>query len=114
MEKFEAIGVVETLYFTVALEMLDVMIKSSNVKFISKESALGGKLVTLFVGGKVAEVTDAIDIIKELGETKHKRHLKNAIVISKPHSEILKYIIPREVEDERHGRKQNKKNTTKK
>lgn len=100
MEKFEAIGVVETLYFAVALEMLDEMIKASNVEFISKESALGGKLVTLFVGGGISEVTNAIDVVKRLGEGKHEKHLKNAIVISKPHSEILKYIIPRELEDE--------------
>ncbi len=99
MEKFQAIGIVETLYFAVALEMLDEMIKASNVKFISKESALGGKLVTLFVGGGISEVTNAIEVVKSLGAGKHRNTLKNAIVITRPHREILNYIIPREKED---------------
>jgi len=60
MKKYEAIGVVETLYFAVALEMLDEMLKTSNVEFISKESTLGGKLVTLFVGGSISEVKNSI------------------------------------------------------
>jgi len=79
MKKYEAIGVVETLYFAVALEMLDEMLKTSNVEFISKESTLGGKLVTLFVGGSISEVKNSIEVVKRLGEEKHAKHLKNAI-----------------------------------
>lgn len=94
MKKYEAIGIVETLYFTVALELLDEMLKTSNVKFINKESDLGGKLVTLFVGGRISEVTSSIEAVKRLGQKKHYKHLKNAIVITNPHNEILKYIVP--------------------
>lgn len=96
MKTYEAVGVVETLYFTVAIEMLDEMLKSSNVEFLRKETTLGGKLITLFVGGSVSEVSNAIELVKKLGEGKHINHLKNAIVISKPHPEILKYLISSE------------------
>lgn len=101
MIKYEAIGIVETLYFAVALEMLDVMLKTSNVEFLNKESTLGGKLITLFVGGSISEVNNSIEAVKRLGQEKHAKHLKNAIVISKPHDEILKFIIPREAEEKR-------------
>ena len=96
MKNYEAIGIVETLYFTTALEMLDEMIKAAAVEFIGKESTLGGKLVTVFVGGGISEVKSSIEVVRRLGEGKHVKNLKNAIIISKPHREILKYILPGE------------------
>lgn len=92
--KIEAIGVVETQFFAIALEILDQMTKNAQIKVLSKESTLGGKLVTVIVGGSISDITEAIDVAKELGIRKHAKYLKNAIVITKPHKEIMKYITP--------------------
>lgn len=96
MEKYKAIGVVETLYFTIALELLDEMLKAADVEFLHKESALGGKLVTLFVGGTISAVTEAIKVVKEIGHQKRPEAFKNAIVITNPHKEIMKYVVPKD------------------
>lgn len=94
MKKFEALGVVETQYFTIAMELLDGMCKSSDVEFLTNENYLGGRLVTLIVGGSISDVTVAVDAAKQIAEGKENNPLKMALVITNPHAEILKYIIP--------------------
>ena len=94
MIKYDAIGIVETLHYAVAVEMLDEMLKSANVELIHKESALGGRLVTLFVGGKTSDVNEAIETANSVNDKKGGEVLKSAITISKPHEEIMKYIVP--------------------
>lgn len=96
MEKVDAIGVVETQYFTVAMELLDEMCKATNVTYLSSEKYLGGRLVTLVVGGSVSDVSTAIEIVKEIGLSKESSPVKMALVITNPHEEILRYIMPLE------------------
>lgn len=93
MKKYEALGVVETQYFTIAMELLDQMCKSSDVEFLANENYLGGRLVTLIVGGSVSDVTVAVEVAKQVAETKANQPLKMAIVINNPHAEIMKYIV---------------------
>lgn len=97
MQRMEAIGVVETLFYTVAIELLDRMQKGANVLFLRKESTLGGRLVTIVVGGKIADVTEAINIVRESAEEIKPHALKNAIVIANPHQEIMKYIVSKDM-----------------
>lgn len=94
MSKFEAIGLVEVTYFTNAIEILDAMIKTCNVQYLNSEKYLGGKLVTIIVGGSMSSVTSAIEAAKKLGENKELNPVKAGIVIGKPHDEIMKFIIP--------------------
>ncbi|WP_077210981.1 BMC domain-containing protein [Bacillus dakarensis] len=98
MKKFEALGVVETQYFTIAMELLDGMCKSSDVEFLTNENYLGGRLVTLIVGGSISDVSVAVNAAKQIAEGKENSPLKMALVITNPHAEIMKYIIPSERE----------------
>lgn len=94
MKQYEAIGVVEAQYFAVAMELLDEMCKSANVEFLASENYLGGRLVSLIIGGGFSDVTAAIEVVKQVCQQKESNPLKMALVISKPHSEIMKYILP--------------------
>ncbi|WP_349237131.1 BMC domain-containing protein [Bacillus sp. REN3] len=94
MIKYEAIGVIETQYFAVASEILDKVCKGANVEFLSSEKYLGGRLVSLIVGGSVPDIEAAIDIAKRVSEDKPGSPLKMALAITNPHEEIMKYIIP--------------------
>ncbi|MDZ5474061.1 BMC domain-containing protein [Bacillus sp. 31A1R] len=100
MKQYEAIGVIEAQYYTIAIELLDVMCKSSNVEFITSENYLGGRLVSLLVGGSISDVAAAVETVKQVCQQKETNPLKMAIVISKPHPEILRYIIPSSVKEE--------------
>lgn len=93
MKKHDAIGVIEVQYFTIAMEVLDKVCKTADVEFMASENKLGGRLVSLIVGGTLSDITEAIEAAKLYCENKKNNHLKNALVISKPHPEILKYII---------------------
>lgn len=100
MKKYEALGVVETQYFTIAMELLDQMCKSADVEFLASENYLGGRLVTLIIGGSVSDVTVAVDVAKQVAETKANQPLKMALVINNPHAEIMKYIISSQPQSE--------------
>lgn len=93
MKKYEALGVVETQYFTIAMELLDAICKSSDVEFLASENYLGGRLVTLVFGGSVSDITVAVETAKQVASEKANNPLKMALVISNPHPEIMKYII---------------------
>lgn len=93
MKNYEALGVVETQYFTVAMELLDQMCKSSDVELLASENYLGGRLVTLIIGGSFSDVDVAVQAAQRAAENKVNNPLKMALVISNPHSEIMKYIV---------------------
>lgn len=99
MSRYEAIGVVETQYYAVAMEMLDCMCKQANVQFLTSENYLGGRLVSLIVGGSIPDVAAAIDAAKRVNETKDNKPLKMALTITNPHEEILKYVVPQIMEE---------------
>lgn len=92
MKTYDAFGVVETQYFAVAIEMLDRMCKVSNVELVNSEKYLGGRLVTLIVGGGISDVNAAVEEVRRLGEEQPSA-LKMALVIPNPHEEITRYII---------------------
>lgn len=92
MIKYEAIGVVEAKHFTTALEILDAMCKASDVTFLSSEKKLGGRLVTTIVGGSISNVNAAIEAAKLVCQGREEL-IKGALVISRPHEEIMKFIV---------------------
>lgn len=99
MNKYEALGVVETQYFAVATELLDSICKAANVEFLTSENYLGGRLVTMIFGGSISDITVAMETAKLRASEMISNPLKMAIVITNPHEEILKYIIPSQQEE---------------
>lgn len=91
-DRYDAIGIAEVSFFANAVYILDEMVKAADVQFLKAEKRLGGRLVTLIVGGSTAEVTTAIERAKRAGETMDKNPLKMGITISNPHPEILKFV----------------------
>lgn len=100
MKTFEAIGVIEIQYFTFALEVADGMTKAANVQIITSENYLGGRLVSLVIAGSIPDVNAAIEVAENICERKPKNPLKMAVLISNPHPEILKFILPQKKEVE--------------
>ncbi|MBU9714221.1 BMC domain-containing protein [Evansella tamaricis] len=94
MKRYEAIGVLETQYFTFALELVDKVCKASNVDFLTSENYLGGRLVTIIVGGSISDVNEAVETARQICEKKESTPLKKALTITNPHEEILKFILP--------------------
>ena len=93
----EAIGAIEVKGFVNAVEALDNMLKTSSITYLNSEKTLGGKLVTMIICGKVADVKQALESVKE--DKIISPFLKSAIIITNPHSEILKFIISKRVSD---------------
>ena len=62
-KNFSAIGVVEINFFTNALIALDEMLKASDVHLVSCEKKLGGRMVTIIVGGDTSSVNAAIEAV---------------------------------------------------
>ncbi len=85
MIRYEAIGVIETQYFTVASEILDAVCKGANVEFLTSENYLGGRLVSLIIGGSVSDIKAAVEIAQQVCESKPGNPLKMALTIMNPH-----------------------------
>ncbi|MFO1445647.1 BMC domain-containing protein [Bacillus sp. Bva_UNVM-123] len=101
MKNYEALGVVETQYFTIAIELLDAICKSADVKFLTSENYLGGRLVTMVFGGTISNITVAMETARNVASEKMNNPLKMALVISNPHPEIMRYIVPSQLEEEK-------------
>lgn len=91
MNEYAAIGIVEVRYYTTALDIIDIMCKECEVELLSAEKYLGGRLVTVIVGGGVSNVNAAIDCIK-LKYENNRSIFKNSVVITRPHKEVMKFV----------------------
>ena len=92
MSKYEAIGIVEAKHFTTALNVIDIMCKQCRVELLCTEKYLGGMLVSTIVAGDVSNVTEAIEVVKKAYKYDNEL-IKNAIVITNPHENIMKFIV---------------------
>lgn len=84
----KSLGFIEIQSVTAALEAIDVMCKTADVKLVSWERKLGGRLVTVIVQGDVAAVNEAV-------EAAAAHPLLSPIVkavIPNPHEEIMKIV----------------------
>lgn len=89
---FSAIGIVEISFYTNALTVLDEMLKTSDVNLIHWEKRLGGRMVSIIIGGDTSAVQSAIDVAKSMGREVGEKNIKIAITIPSPHPEIIKLI----------------------
>ncbi len=83
-----AYGFVEIVGVTAAMDAVDIMCKTSDVSLLSWERKLGGRLVTLIIGGDVSSVTTAVNAAVEKGIKKPTLHA----VIANPHEEIIRLV----------------------
>ena len=81
----EAIGMVETVGFTGAVETADAMSKAANVKLLGWDR-VGAGLVTVFCEGDVAAVKSAIDAGSQAASKVGQVH--SVHVIPRPHEEL--------------------------
>lgn len=105
MKEYEAIGVVEVKHFTTALKVVDAMCKAAEVKLLASEKTLGGRLVTIIVGGSISNVNASVEVAKLTCQGKEEL-LKMAITISRPHKEIMKFILPKEIVKKRKNKRE--------
>lgn len=88
--KYNAIGIVEISFYTNALIVLDEMLKTSEVALVHWEKLLGGRMVSLIVGGDTSAVQSAIDTAVKMGSRVGEKNIKIAIAIPSPHPQIMK------------------------
>ena len=81
-------GFIEITGVVAALDALDIMTKSANVRLVSWERKLGGRLVTLIVEGDVAAVNSAVENACKLSIKKPAAHL----VLASPHDETRRIV----------------------
>ena len=82
-------GFFEVSGVTAAVDALDIMCKTSDVRLVTWERKMGGRLVTLIVEGEVSAVSQAV-------ETAAKNCIKKPVakaVIANPHPEIVKIAL---------------------
>lgn len=84
----KAIGLIELPNCTDAIQALDVMLKTADVKFLTWEKKLGGRLVTIIVQGEVSAVTEAVEAAKHRAVG----HIVASAVIANPHEETMKLV----------------------
>lgn len=84
----EALGFVEVVGSVAAIDALDVMCKSADVKFVSWERKLGGRLVTVIVEGNISSVKAAVE---GANAQCFKKPCATA-VIARPHPETVRLV----------------------
>ncbi len=84
----KALGFIEITGVTAAVDALDIMCKTADVKLATWERKLGGRLVTLVVRGEVAAVSEAV-------ENARTGAIKKPVsygIIANPHPEIERLV----------------------
>lgn len=84
----KSLGLIELPNCTDAIEALDVMLKTADVKFLTWEKKLGGRLVTIIVQGEVSAVTESVESAKRSAAG----NIVAAAVIANPHEETMKLV----------------------
>lgn len=85
-----AFGIIEIEGLVAAIEGLDAMVKAADVRILHTEKRLGGRLVTLIVGGEVSAAKAAVDAGEKAAAKIGKIFGKE--VIPSPHGELAKFI----------------------
>lgn len=87
----KAIGILEVAANVAAIEALDAMLKASDVRLVTTERTLGGRLVSMVIEGSISDVQEAIEHGKVVAARLGK--VAAAITISNPHEEIQKLVL---------------------
>jgi len=83
-----SLGFVEVSGVVAAIDALDIMCKSADVKLVSWERKLGGRLVTLMITGSISAVNAAV-------ENAYAQCIKKPCakaVIANPHPETVRLV----------------------
>ena len=86
----DSLGLLEVQGLVAAIEGLDTMLKTANVRLVHTEKRLGGRLVTIIVAGTVSAVTAAVKNGKERAAQLGTEYGDE--VIASPHSEVTKFF----------------------
>lgn len=84
----KSLGFIEVSGVVAAIDALDIMTKSANVRLVTWERKLGGRLVTIVVTGEVAAVNSAVENACKQTIKKPVAHL----VLASPHEETWKMV----------------------
>ena len=84
-----ALGIVEVVGSANAIFAVDRMMKTADVRYVSKETIFGLGRVTVFVQGEVSSVTEAIEVVKHCEEC----NTFATYVIANPHEETQKFLV---------------------
>ena len=88
----QAIGMIETRGVLAAIESVDVMLKTANVRLVSKEK-VGGGLITVIVEGDVAAVKASVEAGAYAVENLDKSLLVSKHVIPRPVSDVHDLLL---------------------
>lgn len=88
----QAIGMIETRGVLAAIESADVMLKTANVRLVSKEK-VGGGLITVIVEGDVAAVKASVEAGAYAVENLNKSLLVSKHVIPRPVSDVHDLLL---------------------
>lgn len=91
-----AIALIEVQSLAAAIEGLDTMLKTANVRLVHIERRLGGRMVTIIVDGDVADVQEAA--LAGKAAAARVGTVKLCEVIPRPHPEVQKFIYTDDVE----------------
>jgi len=83
-----AYGFIEVAGVVAATSALDIMCKTADVRLVTWERKLGGRLATIVIEGEVAAIKEAIDAAKANG-------IKAPVavgVLARPHPEIVRLV----------------------
>lgn len=83
-----SLGFIEVSGVVAAIDALDIMCKSADVKFVTWERKLGGRLVTIIIEGAVSAVNAAVENACKLTIKKPVASL----VLASPHSETRRIV----------------------
>ena len=89
-QKLGAIGLIDTMGLTAAIEAADAMLKSATVTLVKCER-VGGGYVTVVVQGEVGAVKAAVDAGAEAA--KRVGEVVCAHIIPRPHHEIESIVL---------------------
>ena len=84
----ESLGLVEVQSVTAAVDCLDIMCKAAEVRFVTWERKLGGRLVTVIVEGSISAVKAAV----EAAASESIISPAATAVIASPHSETERLV----------------------
>ena len=91
VQKKSAIGIVEVQGLVAAIEGLDSMLKTSDVRLIHTEKRLGGRLVTFVITGSVSAVAASIERAKQTAGDK--AMFLDSQVIANPDMKLWQSIL---------------------
>lgn len=86
----EALGVVDVMFFANAVKVLNTLMNTSYLELIDCKKYMGGRMVTIIVGGTVSNVTSAIEMVND--QYRLDSVVKNTVVITNPHKELFKFF----------------------